>query len=47
MNKANVILSDVTVHMKYAKYNKDKMRRETWAEICMRNMQMHIKNTQT
>ena len=43
MNKANVILSDVTVHMKYAKYNKDKMRRETWAEICMRNMQMHIK----
>ena len=43
MNIANKILSDVTVHMKYAKYDKEKMRRETWAEICMRNMQMHIK----
>lgn len=37
------ILSDITVHMKYAKYQKDEMRRETWNELCERNMQMHIK----
>jgi ribonucleoside-diphosphate reductase alpha chain len=43
MNEANIILSDITVHMKYAKYLEDKKRRETWSEIIMRNMQMHIK----
>jgi ribonucleoside-triphosphate reductase (thioredoxin) len=43
MDKANKILSDVTVHMKYAKYDEKKERRETWSEICTRNMQMHIK----
>ena len=37
------ILSDITVHMKYAKYNAEKMRRETWEEICQRNMDMHIR----
>jgi len=37
------ILSDITVHMKYAKYNQDISRRETWEEIVERNMQMHIK----
>jgi len=37
------ILSDITVHMKYAKYDAEKMRRETWEEICERNMNMHIK----
>ena len=37
------ILSDITVHMKYAKYKTDELRRETWAELCERNMQMHLK----
>lgn len=37
------ILSNITVHMKYAKYKTDEMRRETWDELCERNMQMHIK----
>ena len=43
MTRANKILSDVTIHMKYAKYLPKKQRRETWADICFRNMQMHIK----
>lgn len=38
----NEILSDVTVHMKYAKYLPDENRRETWNEIVDRNMAMHI-----
>ena len=37
------ILSDITVHMKYAKYKPEISRRETWEEICERNMDMHIK----
>ena len=36
------ILSDITVHMKYAKFNPDKHRREIWEEIVERNKQMHI-----
>tara|TARA_R100000664_G_scaffold34010_1_gene53340 strand:+ start:7282 stop:9174 length:1893 start_codon:yes stop_codon:yes gene_type:complete len=36
------ILSDVTVHMKYAKFIEEKQRRETWEEICNRNMDMHL-----
>ena len=32
------ILSDITVHMKYAKYNENLTRRETWDEIVTRNM---------
>lgn len=36
------ILSDITVHMKYAKFNADKQRRETWEEIVQRNKSMHI-----
>jgi len=43
MNQNKQILSDITVHMKYAKFIPEKMRRETWEEICERNMQMHIK----
>jgi ribonucleoside-triphosphate reductase (thioredoxin) len=39
----NEILSDITVHMKYAKYNPELQRRETWVELCDRNMDMHIK----
>ena len=37
------ILSDITVHMKYAKYIPEKNRRETWDELVTRNMEMHIK----
>jgi ribonucleoside-diphosphate reductase alpha chain len=40
---ANEILSDITVYMKYARYLEKENRRETWSEICMRNMRMHIK----
>ena len=37
------ILSNITVHMKYARYLEKKLRRETWREITNRNKNMHIK----
>ena len=37
------ILSDITVHMKYAKYLPTKERRETWRELVHRNKHMHWK----
>lgn len=37
------ILSDITVHTKYAKFLPGKERRETWDELVSRNMEMHIK----
>ena len=43
MNKANQILSDLTVHMKYARYLPTKERRETWRELVHRNKHMHWK----
>lgn len=36
------ILSDLTVYMKYAKYDKVNKRRETWDEIVYRNRNMHL-----
>ena len=36
------ILSDITVHMKYAKWKEAEQRKETWEEICERNRQMHL-----
>ena len=36
------ILSDITIHMKYARFLPKKSRRETWEELCKRNMKMHI-----
>ena len=39
----NEILSNITVHMKYAKYNPELQRRETWDELVDRNMSMHLK----
>jgi ribonucleoside-diphosphate reductase alpha chain len=42
MNKSAKILSDITVYAKYAKYDKKKKRRETWEEICYRNMAMNL-----
>lgn len=43
VDKSVEILSDITVHMKYAKYLKNKERRENWIELCTRDMEMHIK----
>jgi ribonucleoside-triphosphate reductase (thioredoxin) len=43
MEIASQILSDITVHMKYAKYRDDLFRRETFSEIVDRNKAMHIK----
>ncbi len=43
MSLSKDILSDITVHMKYAKYLDDENRRETWEELVARNMNMHLK----
>ena len=43
MELSNKILSDVTVHMKYAKYIPEFSRRETWEELVTRNKNMHLK----
>ena len=39
----NEILSDITVHMKYARYLPEKQRRENWHELVTRNKEMHLK----
>lgn len=41
MNKSQEFLSNIIVHNKYAKYLKEKSRRETWSEIVERNKAMH------
>jgi len=43
MDISNQILSDLTVHMKYAKYKPEESRRETWEELVARNKAMHVK----
>ena len=43
MNLASKILSDITTHMKYARYLPEEYRRETFEEITERNVQMHVK----
>ena len=43
MNNNNKILSDITVHMKYAKFIPELNRRETWEELVTRNKEMHQK----
>ena len=43
MDIASKILSDITVHMKYARYLPEKNRRETWEELVTRNKKMHMK----
>ena len=43
MDLEKSILSDITVHMKYAKFIDDLQRRENWSELVTRNMNMHIK----
>lgn len=42
MNLEQEILSDIVVHMKYAKYIPEKKRRETWTELVSRNKTMHL-----
>ena len=44
MKLNNKILSDITVHMKYAKYLPELNRRETWNELVTRNKNMHLKH---
>jgi len=43
MELSNEILSDITVYMKYARYNEVLQRRETWDELVTRNKEMHLK----
>ena len=43
MELSNEILSDITVHMKYARFQSSLQRRETWQELVTRNKEMHIK----
>lgn len=43
MDIAQKILSDITVFNKYAKYVPTLERRESWEEICDRNLEMHVK----
>jgi len=43
MELSNEILSDITVHMKYARFRPELQRRETWEELVTRNKEMHIK----
>jgi ribonucleoside-triphosphate reductase (thioredoxin) len=43
MELSKKILSDITVHMKYAKFLPKKNRRETWEELVTRNKEMHQK----
>jgi len=43
MDISQKILSDITHHMKYARYLREELRRETYEETVDRNMQMHIR----
>ena len=43
MQLSSEILSDITVHMKYARYLTDEYRRETFQELVDRNKAMHVK----
>jgi ribonucleoside-triphosphate reductase len=47
MHITQEILSSITIFNKYAKYNRDKERRETWDEICDRYEEMMIKKYPT
>ena len=41
MDISQKILSDITVFMKYAKFQPELNRRETWEELVTRNKEMH------
>lgn len=42
MEQSAKILSDITIFNKYAKFKPELKRRENWADLCERNMMMHI-----
>lgn len=42
MDKSAEILSEIVIYNKYAKYINHEQRRETFEEICNRNLRMHI-----
>ena len=42
MDISQKILSDITHHMKYARYIKQELRRESYEDTVTRNMLMHI-----
>ena len=43
LDKSQEVLSDIIVWSKYAKFIPEQVRRETWEEICERNIAMHIR----
>lgn len=43
MDTSQRILSEITIFNKYARYIPEASRRETWQELCERNMVMHIR----
>lgn len=43
MDISQKILSEITIFNKYARYIPEMSRRETWQELCERNMAMHIR----
>lgn len=43
MDKSRKILSDITHYMKYARFLKEELRRESYDETVTRNLNMHIK----
>lgn len=47
MENSQKILSDVVIFNKYAKFIPELNRRETWEELCERNMVMHIRKFST
>lgn len=42
LSKESQILSEITTHLKYAKYVPELERRETWGELVTRNKNMHL-----
>ena len=47
MDISQSILSDITVYMKYAKFNSELQRREIWNDLVDRNKSMHLKKFPT
>ena len=42
MDKPKKILSNYNIYTKYAKWIPSENRRESWDEVCDRNMNMHL-----
>ena len=42
MNVSQDVLSQITTYMKYSRYLPERKRRESWDEVVLRNMMMHI-----